>query len=126
MNIQIPVSVGELVDKITILEIKTDLINDLFKKNAVQAELDQLNKIFNSLSIPDIADLRDELKMINRELWHIEDAKRRHEEEQRFDNEFVQLARNVYLKNDARARIKYDINIKCKSNIIEFKSHKTV
>jgi chaperonin cofactor prefoldin len=121
-----PISVGELIDKITILEIKLDIITDNTKRGNVHRELDELNKILNNLALPNIAVQRKKLKTINNELWQIEDAKRECERIQQFDEFFIEQARQVYLKNDQRASIKREINVLCGSTIIEEKSHKTV
>ena len=126
MIVMAPISVGELIDKITILEIKLDVIDGENKRDNIHKELDQLNKILATLEIPNITMLRNELKTINCQLWTIEDEKRDHERDQDFDAEFIELARQVYIKNDRRASIKRQINLECGSDIIEEKSHKTV
>lgn len=126
MIVLAPISVGELIDKITILEIKLDIITDPAKRENVHRELDELNKIVRTLSLPNINVLQKKLKQINNELWQIEDAKRECERNQQFDEFFVEQARQVYLKNDQRASIKREINTLCGSTIVEEKSHKTV
>lgn len=126
MIVLAPISVGELIDKITILEIKLDIIEDASKRHNISHELDQLNEIAAGLNLPNIVVLKKELKQINSELWVIEDSKRECERKQTFDDEFIALARQVYLKNDTRASIKRKINVLCGSTIIEEKSHKTV
>lgn len=117
-----PISIGELVDKITILEIKQSKTDDFHRLKNIIVELGQLQNIFDSLSYNEtVVQLKDELYKINSELWVIEDSKRKHEKEQKFDNEFIQLARNVYIKNDQRAAIKKEINLLTNSSIIEEK-----
>lgn len=124
MIVYAPVSVGELIDKITILQIKeSQFAKDISKLSNVQRELDELNAILAKLEIPDVTNLTAQLKDVNQELWHIEDYKRAMEKDQNFGPGFVNAARQVYLKNDLRARIKKDINILTKSAIIEEKSH---
>jgi hypothetical protein len=126
MIVLAPISVGELIDKITILEIKLDIIEDTEKRHNINNELTQLNEILSSLNLPNINVLRKELKQVNNDLWIIEDSKRACERTKNFDNEFIELARQVYIKNDYRASIKREINVKCGSTIIEEKSHKLV
>jgi hypothetical protein len=123
MILMAPISVGELIDKITILQIKQEQITDVDKLSNVQNELTVLMDIMCELDIPDISKLTSQLKTVNQELWHIEDGKRRCEKLQQFNDEFVALARNVYLKNDLRASIKRQINILTNSDIIEEKSY---
>jgi hypothetical protein len=118
-----PISVGELIDKITILELKLDLITDDAKLSNVRKELDELNDILSKCDIPNIDGHRGLLMSINRELWHIEDYKRACEKDQNFGDEFVNAARQVYLKNDHRASIKRQINEICGSTIVEVKSY---
>ena len=120
----IPVSIGELIDKITILELKQQYITDQAKLKNVQHELDELNMILKNLDIqPPLTEQREALKTVNRELWHIENFKRGCEREQLFDHKFIQAARDVYLKNDLRAEIKRDINTVTGSSIVEEKSY---
>ena len=121
----IPISWGELFDKITILEIK---IENLKEKNAlknVKTEHDQLNTIYNNNFLKDeIARvLFNDLKEINHKLWEIEDLIRDKERNKTFDKEFIKLARSVYFTNDDRARIKRTINDTLGSEIIEEKSY---
>ena len=119
------ISAGELVDKITILEIKKIKINDNEKLKEVTKELDSLNNTMND-HIKDkskIADLKDSLKEINSKLWDIENEKRIAEKNNDFGDKFIQLARNVYKYNDERAKLKLKINQILNSNIIEVKSH---
>lgn len=121
--ILIPASIGELIDKITILKIKTTKITDPTKLEHITHELTLLENTRNQLDLPNIHTLEQELLNINTELWHIEDAKRLHEKQQKFDEDFIQLARNVYLLNDQRARIKQSINLLTGSDIQEIKNH---
>lgn len=117
-----PISIGELVDKITILEIKKTKTDDFHRLKNIIVELGQLQNVFDGLSIDDkVNELKKDLYKVNSELWIIEDSKRRHEREQQFDEVFIQLARNVYIKNDLRAAIKKQINILTNSSIIEEK-----
>jgi hypothetical protein len=124
-----PISVGELYDKISILEIKMMHVGDNESKQAnIQKELDKLNRIKHDLKLPDslnkradIDDVYQELKDINLALWKIEDMKRRHEKEQNFDQTFISLARQVYINNDRRAEVKRKINEMLHSDIVEEK-----
>lgn len=123
--LKIPVSIGELFDKITILEIKSSRISDTKKLFFVKKEYDLLNKI--ALKIDQNYSKNSnykKLKKINEFLWDIEDGKRQHEKDQKFDKKFIYLARQVYLNNDERARIKLAINKKYNSEIVEVKSYK--
>ena len=105
MEIMIPISVGELIDKITILEIKSLFTNDEY----VLKELEKLNKIKSTIT-QSILEYEVQLKKINEKLWKIEDKIRKKEINQEFDNEFIELARSVYKTNDERSRIKKEIN----------------
>ena len=119
------ISAGELLDKITILEIKKEKINDSEKLKDINKELSSLVKTSNE-KIPDkkrIEDLVSNLKKINLKLWDIEENKRRAEKEKKFDETFIQLSRDVYKSNDERAKIKLKINDILGSNIKEVKSH---
>ena len=118
------ISAGELVDKITILEIKKAKINDLNKLKDINNELISLNETFQNVIDKDkirneIANLRE----INLKLWDIETNKRNAEKTQKFDEDFIKLARSVYKTNDERAKIKLKINQILGSNIKEVKSH---
>ena len=120
------ISAGELIDKITILEIKKEKINDDQKLIDINKELISLNSTVKEF-IPDlnkVSNLKNDLKNINLKLWDIEDSKRNAEKNKKFDEEFIQLARNVYKFNDERAKIKLSINIILESNIKEVKSYK--
>ena len=116
------ISAGELIDKITILEIKK---TNKEKLNDVEKELSSLNETMKQ-SIPDrdkIKDLINRLKKVNLKLWDIEDGKRAAEKENNFGEKFIELARNVYKFNDERAKIKLAINSTLGSNIKEIKSY---
>ena len=119
------ISAGELLDKITILEIKKEKISDSEKLKDINKELSSLIKTSNE-KIPDkkrIENLVSDLKKINLKLWDIEENKRRAEKEKKFDETFIQLSRDVYKSNDERAKIKLKINDILGSNIKEVKSH---
>ena len=120
--INVPISVGELIDKITILEIKKDKLKNLKLKNIVK-ELSFLRAVLekNSILIPD--EIYFQLKSINLKLWDIEDKIRIKEKNKEFDNEFIKLARSVYLNNDRRSETKKELNIIFNSEIIEEKSY---
>ena len=119
------ISVGELIDKITILEIKKEKISNKEKLVEVNKELNSLNetlkKSINNES--KISSFKNDLKNINLKLWDIEDGKRSAEKNNKFDEKFIQLARNVYKFNDERAKIKLAINNALGSNIKEVKSY---
>ena len=123
-KILVEISAGELIDKITILEIKKSKISNKEKLLEVEKELLILNKTLkeNITGFSQISYLRDRLKEINLTLWDIENGKRKAERENNFNEEFVKLARNVYKFNDERAKIKLEINNKLGSNIKEVKS----
>ena len=119
------ISAGELIDKITILEIKKHKISDENKLKEIDKELSSLNHTMNKsiLEKSKILTFKDQLKEINQKLWDIEDSKRMAEKNNDFGKEFIVLARNVYKLNDDRARIKLKINEILGSNIKEVKSH---
>lgn len=123
--IQIQVSAGELLDKITILEIKNERISDPKKLTNVRKELASLEaeNPFDLNNWTELSALLEELRMVNRNLWDIEDQIRSCENISDFGDTFVQLARSVYIQNDARADIKKRINILTKSNLTEEKSY---
>ena len=123
--IQTPVSYGELIDKITILEIKSQRIADPAKLANVRNELDLLNATWanDTASRTDIADERARLLAVNELLWDIEDRIRLKERAQAFDQEFIELARAVYFRNDERAAFKREINLKLGSQLVEEKSY---
>ena len=119
------ISAGELIDKITILEIKKVRIVNKDKLIEIEKELFSLNETMKKF-IPDhskISKFKDNLKEINLKLWDIEDGKRSAEKNKEFGKEFIELARNVYKFNDERAKIKLAINNALGSNIKEVKSY---
>ena len=125
MIINTPISLGELVDKISILKIKEKNINDKEKRALINQELTLLEKILEK-ALKDknsIQKYLDELININSKLWKIEDELRENERKKNFDQEFIELARSVYFINDQRSQIKYKINKKFSSQIIEVKSY---
>ena len=124
-EIQIPISPGELLDKITILQIKSERIADPSKVANVRTELDMLQKVWGE-SVADDAELRAlsaELKSINEALWEIEDDIRDEERNKRFGERFIELARAVYVTNDERANAKKKVNLHLNSSIVEEKSY---
>jgi len=125
MLIKIPVSVGELADKITILEIKKKKITDKKKLKRIINELIFLNDILkNEVELNNLIKKEiSSLKKINLKLWDIEDGKRNCEKNKNFGPMFIKLARNVYILNDKRAKIKFKINSLSGSDIIEVKSY---
>jgi len=116
MKITIPVSVGELLDKITILEIKSKYTDNEY----VSKELQELNQIKSTLTQYTLEYI-NQLKEVNQKLWKIEDKLREKEKLQEFDEEFIELARSVYKTNDLRAQIKKEINEKTQSTYQEVK-----
>ncbi|MCL4229871.1 hypothetical protein KJZ61_04275 [Candidatus Dependentiae bacterium] len=120
------ISVGELIDKITILELKQETIRDPQKLGNISQELYALQKTrgMHVSWTPRLLQLSAQLKKINRELWHIEDAIRAKEASKSFDEEFIQLARSVYIINDLRCRTKRQINDLSGSKLVEEKSYK--
>ena len=119
------ISAGELIDKITILEIKKNKIIDKDKLNEIQKELSSLTQTLDKF-IPKkdkIINYKQSLKEINLKLWEIEDGKRKAEKDKDFGQNFIELARNVYKFNDERAKIKLAINNSLGSNIKEVKSY---
>jgi hypothetical protein len=116
MVINIPVSTGELLDKITILEIKSQYTTNEY----VSKELRELNQIKSTLTQYTL-EYEVKLKEVNQKLWKIEDRLREKEKLQEFDEEFIKLARSVYMTNDERSNIKKEINIVCNSDYYEVK-----
>ena len=125
-QIQAPLSIGELIDKITILEIKSERMADPKKLLNVRHELAVLNGIKTAagLETPEMAAYATVLRAINGALWDIEDRVRELEAKQDFGGRFVELARSVYLTNDKRARVKQQINAAFNSAIVEEKSYR--
>ncbi len=126
MQILAPVSVGELIDKITILKIKQSKTKQPGKLENIQRELDELEHVWHSHSASiDIDDLFIRLTQVNEQLWDIEDQIRAKEAAHSFDDEFTQLARSVYKQNDLRADIKRQINLRSGSTLIEEKLYQS-
>ena len=124
-EINVPVSPGELLDKITILRIKSARMRDAGKLANVRTELEALERIWSAspYAAIDVASEVSALLAVNERLWTIEDDIRDKERAQRFDGEFVRLARAVYIENDERAAIKRRLNVKLGSSLIEEKSY---
>jgi hypothetical protein len=121
----VPVSFGEVLDKITILEIKAERIADPEKVKNVRLELDELSANWDQV-VQDqtaISNLRSQLKAVNGELWVIEDDIRDQEAAQDFGPKFIELARAVYVTNDKRAAIKKEVNLALGSRFVEEKSY---
>ena len=124
MIINTPVSLGELVDKISILHIKNINIKDDEKLKLIREELELLNQTLNKhIKNNDIQNYLDSLIEINSKLWVIEDDIRDCERNKKFDQTFIELARSVYFTNDKRSEVKLEINKKFGSKIIEVKSY---
>ena len=117
----IPVSLGELYDKYTILEIKSEKVSDKTKLVEVHRELAYLKPYIERFDLCDT--IIQNLRCVNIDLWEIEDAIRQKECKKEFDAEFIELARSVYIKNDQRAKIKYEINQILDSEIKEIKNY---
>jgi len=124
-DITVPISPGELIDKLTILEIKSARMTDAAKLANVRVELSLLQTTWREspYSATNIDAEWAELRRINAELWDIEDRIRDKERDRAFDNEFIEFARAVYVTNDERARVKREINTKLGSRIVEEKSY---
>jgi hypothetical protein len=125
MSIEVEVSVGEFLDKLTILEIKAERISNPEKLENINKELTKLREIWSCspFSNTSIDDELDGLRDINMQLWEIEDEIREKEALQEFDDRFIQLARSVYFSNDKRADIKRILNNKFGSTLLEEKSY---
>ena len=117
-----PISLGELIDKITILQIKANHLKNNALDN-VKTELSALETTLNNLKIDVNPRLIESLKVTNEKLWSIEDMIRAHERQKKFDGEFISLARSIYQQNDNRSAIKRQINITYGSSLIEEKSY---
>ena len=124
-EILVPVSFGELLDKIAILQIKSERMSDAAKLVNVRNELSalELTWMAHPAAGHNIVELRAQLKAVNERLWVIEDDIRIKEKAQEFDAEFIKLARSVYFENDERAKIKKDINLALGSSYVEEKSY---
>ena len=125
MIINIPISLGELIDKISILVIKEKKIKDEKKNNLIREELTLLRKTLNEAANNNsINNYLNQLIDVNSTLWKIEDEIRDCEKNKKFDQKFIELARSVYITNDRRSEIKLEINNKFGSKIVEVKSYK--
>lgn len=123
---KIEVSTGEILDKFSILVIKTFNINDHAKLDNVQKEMDELRPIFNELTRDKkVFSKYVDLAEVNKRLWDIEDEIRECERYKDFGDRFIELARSVYITNDERAKIKKDINLLTNSDIVEEKSYES-
>ena len=124
-NIKVPVSPGEVLDKITILEIKSERISDPEKVANVRVELALLQDTWTEFIRDDevIRDLHEQLKEVNEALWEIEDDIRDKERAKEFDERFIELARAVYVTNDRRSQVKKELNLHLGSEIVEEKSY---
>ncbi|MCC6866184.1 MAG: hypothetical protein IT280_08500 [Ignavibacteria bacterium] len=129
MNVFIPVSPGELADKITILEIKSRKIKSTVKLKSIKSELVSLKKVYrihiklSRVNQTKLSQLKHKLYKINIKLWNIENNIREKESKSTFDKEFIKLARSVYITNDKRSEIKNSINILFGSNFKEVKQY---
>ncbi len=125
MLLNVQTSPGEFLDKLTILEIKAERMTDPAKLANVRRELELLRATWaaSPLAARDVSQLVARLRAVNEALWETEDRIRAHEAEARFDEEFVALARSVYLDNDRRAAIKRELNLLLGSDILEEKSY---
>jgi hypothetical protein len=124
-DILVPISPGELLDKITILRIKSARMTDAAKVANVRLELSVLEKTWReAVGSADVAADEQALQAVNERLWVIEDDIRDKERAQAFDAQFIELARSVYIENDERAAIKKRVNVKLGSRIVEEKSYK--
>ena len=127
MHLSLPVSPGELLDKLTILEIKSERMMDAAKLVNVRHELELLRRTWaeSPLAGCDVAALAGRLRQVNGALWEIEDRIRLKEADGAFDAEFIELARSIYRNNDLRAAIKRELNVALGSDLIEEKSYRT-
>lgn len=125
MSIKVDISIGEFFDKMTILEIKQERIQDAAKLENINKELNSLNGLLQDLPFSRDQVSREvaELKRINEKLWDIEDDIRLKESNKSFDQDFIELARAVYFTNDMRSEVKRDINLKLGSDFVEEKSY---
>ena len=121
MSCSVPVSIGELCDKYTILQIKSKRITDDEKLLKVNIELELLRPLVEQFHVS--PELLTNLKEINERLWDIEDSIRRKESLKQFDNEFIEIARTVYITNDARFLAKTELNTRYNSSVCEVKSY---
>src|SRR5690554_2273153 len=122
--LEISVSVGELLDKVTILKIKQEKIKETQKLKNINKEIDLLTNVMSQLELDSYAlEKMEELKKVNEELWMVEDQLLEYEREKNFSDDFILLARSVYMKNDRRSVLKRDLNLHLRSPIIEEKSY---
>jgi Family of unknown function (DUF6165) len=121
---EVPVSWGELIDKITILEIKSVRLQNPAALDNVRKELGLLAERAGAVLTGDVLQLKERLATVNRALWEIEDKIREKEARQQFDAEFIALARSVYKQNDQRAAVKRQINALLASDLVEEKSYR--
>jgi len=126
MELLIPISPGELLDKLTILEIKLERMDSEAQLANVQREYDLLTEVWERTGSREasIAQLRADLRKVNEALWVIEDDIREEERHKRFGERFIELARSVYVQNDERAAVKKKINLALGSEIVEEKSYR--
>src|SRR5258708_6855580 len=125
MSVHVPISFGELLDKITILEIKSERLTSPPALSNVRVELTQLSIIIQGIKKhkKQVTVLKTRLKHINEKLWDIENQIRNKEAQKSFDQEFIELARSVYRHNDERGRIKREINLMLNSDLVEEKQY---
>ena len=125
MSVKVEISLGEFIDKMVILEIKEDRIKDAEKLQSIKKELETLRNTWRSYNNDktDVDQEISQLRNINEILWDIEDKIREKESLQKFDDEFIELARQVYISNDKRSNIKLKINEKLGSGLKEVKSY---
>ncbi len=127
MEIEIKCSLGEIIDKMTILEIKAKLIKDKKKLININKELNYIQQKLNKENYKTkIQNLIEELTTVNNKLWNIEDEIRIKEKRKEFDKRFIDLARDVYKTNDIRSKIKKEINILLGSDLVEEKSYENL
>jgi type II secretory pathway component HofQ len=120
----VPLSWGEVIDKLTILEIKQQRLSSAQAIENVRRELAAVNSVVAEAALPEgLAALKQALKVVNENLWEIEDQIRAKEAEGSFDRQFIELARSVYVNNDERARLKREINALLRSELIEEKQY---
>lgn len=126
MSLLVQTSPGEFLDKLTILEIKSERIADPAKLENVRRELELLRDLWrrSPLSARDVSAVVERLKQVNEALWEIEDRIRDKESAKSFDAEFIELARSVYITNDRRAALKRELNLALGSDLLEEKSYK--
>lgn len=122
MKIVCPVSLGEIIDKITVLRIKQNFINDSKKLNNISNELNCLSELISNITNKELDELTQELQSINQKIWNDIDAIKQMEKKQCFDVRFIELSRNIYKNNDARFLIKNRINETFGSDIKEQKN----